>query len=127
MGFTVDSGDVLYPVGYILGVVLDGAGLTGLMLCYPFGENLLTRAKLYAKKHKLGNEAVGHAHEIEISAEIKLGEILKDMEKNTGTRGQLTGDVPAGTKLVGGQQLVPPTNYAETLAQIGAAPRSGPC
>lgn len=41
-------------------------------------------AKFYARKHKLGKEAVGHAREIEIRAEILLGEFLKEMEKNKG-------------------------------------------
>ena len=29
-------------------------------------------------------ESINHVHEIEIEAEIKLGEILKDMDKNKG-------------------------------------------
>jgi len=41
-------------------------------------------AKHYAQKHGLGKEAVSFAKSIEISAEIKLGEIMKDMEKNEG-------------------------------------------
>jgi hypothetical protein len=43
-------------------------------------------AKMYAQKHHLGKEAVQHATEIEIQAEIKMGEYLKDMEKNKGGR-----------------------------------------
>ena len=41
-------------------------------------------AKHYAQKHKLGKEAVGYAREIEISAEILLGEFLAKMRKNKG-------------------------------------------
>ena len=41
-------------------------------------------AKHYAQKHKLGKEAVGYAREIEIRAEILLGEFLQLMEKNKG-------------------------------------------
>jgi len=41
-------------------------------------------AKHYAQKHKLGKEAVGYAKEIEIRAEILLGEFLAKMRKNKG-------------------------------------------
>jgi hypothetical protein len=41
--------------------------------------------KYYAQKHKLRKEAVSYANTIEISAEIKLGEILKEMDKNKGS------------------------------------------
>ena len=41
-------------------------------------------AKHYAQKHKLGKEAVGYAREIEISAEILLGEFLAELRKNKG-------------------------------------------
>ena len=41
-------------------------------------------AKHYAQKHKLGKEAVGYAREIEIRAEILLGEFLAEMRKNEG-------------------------------------------
>ena len=41
-------------------------------------------AKHYAQKHKLGKEAVGYAREIEIRAEILLGEFLAEMRKNKG-------------------------------------------
>ena len=46
--------------------------------------DIAAAAKLYARKHDLGKEAVAYAHEIEIRAEIKLGEILAVMEKNKG-------------------------------------------
>jgi len=46
--------------------------------------DLAALAKLYAKKHKLGNEAVNYAHGIQFEAEIKLGEILTQTEKNKG-------------------------------------------
>ena len=39
---------------------------------------------LYAQKHHLGKEAVSHAREIEVGAEIKMGEFLRAMEKNKG-------------------------------------------
>jgi len=46
--------------------------------------DIAASAKLYARKHKLGKEAVDYAHSIEVQAEIKLGEILAVMEKNKG-------------------------------------------
>ncbi len=46
--------------------------------------DMAAAAKVWAQKHKLGREAVGHAHEIEISAEIKLGELLMAMPKHPG-------------------------------------------
>jgi len=46
--------------------------------------DVASSAKHYAQKHQLGKDAVSHAYEIEIRAEIKLGEFLRDMEKNKG-------------------------------------------
>jgi hypothetical protein len=46
--------------------------------------DMASAAKHYAKKHGLGKDAVTFAKSIEISAEIKLGEILIPMEKNKG-------------------------------------------
>jgi N6-adenosine-specific RNA methylase IME4 len=46
--------------------------------------DIAASAKYYAKKLDLGKDAVGYARSIEISAEIKLGEFLKEMEKNKG-------------------------------------------
>jgi hypothetical protein len=46
--------------------------------------DMATAAKVYARKHSLGKEAVQYAQEIEIRAEIKLGEILAATEKNRG-------------------------------------------
>ena len=43
-------------------------------------------AKYYAQKHGLGKQAVDYAREIEVEAEIKLGEFLATMEKNKGGR-----------------------------------------
>lgn len=61
--------------------------------------DMAAAAKIYAKKHGLGKEAVGYAQEIEIEAEIRLGEILKDMDKNKGTKGQLIGKDISGDTL----------------------------
>ena len=45
--------------------------------------DIASAAKHYAQKHKLGKEAVNHAREIEIKAEILLGEFLLEMEKGS--------------------------------------------
>jgi len=62
-------------------------------------------AKHYAQKHKLGKEAVGYAREIEISAEILLGEFLAEMRKDKGGK---------PVEYVDGYGINPPT-----LAEIG--------
>jgi hypothetical protein len=49
--------------------------------------DIAASAKLYARKHNLGKEAVNYAHGIETQAEIKLGEILIQMDKNKGAKG----------------------------------------
>ena len=68
----------------------------------------------YAKRHKLGKEAIQRAEKITILAEIKLGDVLLATERAKGTRGQLTGDVVGGTK------LKPPTkDPTPTLAELG--------
>ena len=46
--------------------------------------DIASTAKHYARKHKLGKDAVGHAKEIEIKAEILLGKFLAEMEKDKG-------------------------------------------
>ncbi len=43
-------------------------------------------AKYYAQKHGLGRQAVDYAREIEIEAQRKLGEFLREMDKNKGGR-----------------------------------------
>ena len=43
-------------------------------------------AKYYAQKHGLGRQAVDYAREIEVEADIKLGEFLAEMDKNKGGR-----------------------------------------
>jgi len=68
--------------------------------------DVASSAKHYAQKHGLGKEAVGFAKSIEISAEIKLGEFLKEMEKNKG----------AAANAVDTSNHVPPT-----LKEIGVS------
>jgi hypothetical protein len=46
--------------------------------------------------------------------------MLKATDRAKGTKGQLKGDVPAGTKLsVGSTKMEPPTNDAPTLSELG--------
>lgn len=58
--------------------------------------DIASAAKHYAQKHKLGKEAVDHAREIEIRAEILLGEFLREMEKNRGAMGIGKSVLPKG-------------------------------
>jgi hypothetical protein len=69
--------------------------------------DIASAAKHYTQKHKLGKEAVGHAREIEIRAEILLGEFLAQMEKNKGV-------LLRGT-------LEEPREKRPTLADIGVS------
>jgi hypothetical protein len=78
--------------------------------------DIAAAAKLYARKHDLGKEAVAYAHEIEIRAEIKLGEILAVMEKNKGTEGQLRGKDSSGDTI-----RVSPEAITPTLEEIGVS------
>jgi DNA modification methylase len=78
--------------------------------------DIAAAAKLYARKHDLGKEAVAYAHEIEIMAEIKLGEILAVMEKNKGT--QLS-----GKDSFGGYAVLPPIDEAPTLEEMNITKR----
>ena len=69
--------------------------------------DIASTAKHYARKHKLGKDAVGHAKEIEIKAEIMLGEFLTEIEKSKG-----------------GNPNLQPVNHADrlepsTLSEIG--------
>ena len=41
-------------------------------------------AEHFAQKHRLGEKAIDYTRTIEVSAEIRLGEILRDMGKNKG-------------------------------------------
>ncbi len=50
-----------------------------------------------------------YATEIKVRAERRCGELLRDMEKNKGERGQFTG----------GTVVVPPVNATPTLAELG--------
>ena len=49
--------------------------------------DLAEAARVYARKVKLGLDAQNHAAEIRLRAQRRAGEILLDMEKNTGAMG----------------------------------------
>jgi len=75
--------------------------------------------ELFAHRQRLGDEITSYAHEIKIYALAKLGELLRDMPKATGTRGQLKGDVVSGTR------LAPPTkSVADTYADLGLSKKT---
>ncbi len=59
--------------------------------------------RLYAKQAQMGLDAQNHAAEIKIRAERRAGELLKSMDKNTGTKGQLI-----GPGIIGGNTTLPP-------------------
>ena len=53
-------------------------------------------AEAYARRRALGEDAMGKAHAIKIDALARLGGLLAEMPKATGTRGQLDGRDPSG-------------------------------
>jgi hypothetical protein len=57
---------------------------------------------------------IDHATEIRLRAERRLGQLLRDMPKNKGTRSQL---VSRG--VIGGAEKEPPINRTPTLADLG--------
>lgn len=57
--------------------------------------DIAAAAEVYSRRQQLGEEAIGHAHEIKIYALRKLGEMLKsDPPKNTGASGIGKSGVP---------------------------------
>jgi hypothetical protein len=69
-------------------------------------KDIASAAKMFAQKHKLGKEAVASAREIEMEAEFKLGELLKQMDKNKGEKGRFK---PSNTGTTCGEVPAPPT------------------
>lgn len=55
-----------------------------------------------------------------LEAERRMGELLQETERNKGSKGQLTGDIP-----VGGHMVLPPTDTTPTLAEMGLVWRDG--
>lgn len=77
--------------------------------------DMAAAAEHYARKAKLGDEAIQYAREIKIDAETMLGEFLAKAPKASGTRAQLVGDIPKGEKVVGGTKREPPTPKLEDI------------
>lgn len=71
-------------------------------------------AEILAKRQKLGEEAVNYATSIKVEALAQLGRMLKEMPKNKGTRGQLS-----GRDISGGTEIEPPEDTTPTLADMG--------
>lgn len=74
-------------------------------------------AEHFARKHKLGEEAIGHAHAIKVEAAALLGELLDDEPKAQGTRGQLKGGI--GQSSSGGVLITPPDEMVPSLEKLG--------
>ncbi len=71
--------------------------------------------QVFATRQRLGEVVIQQAHTLKTRALAKLGELLKGLEKATGTRGQLAGKTSSG-----GTALVPPeTVGVPTLADLG--------
>ncbi|MCP4899755.1 MAG: hypothetical protein GY906_22545 [bacterium] len=71
-------------------------------------------AEEYAKRQRMGIEAINFAHAVKIDGRTTLGAFWKDADKNEGTRGQLKGrDASGGTRQEPLEQTAP------TLAELG--------
>lgn len=73
---------------------------------------MASAAEHYARKAKLGQEAIDYAHAIKIDAERMLGGFLKAAEKQDGARGRTGG----GTR---GSKKEPQPDAPPTLASLG--------
>ena len=71
--------------------------------------DLAVAAEVYARRAKLGEEAIQYAHEVKIDAETLLGEMLAVAEKNKGAKGSK----------VTGNKREPVKDTTPTLASIG--------
>lgn len=71
-------------------------------------------AEIYARRQKLGEEAIDFAHSVKIEALRLLGQIMAKTPKNSGSKGQLNGKDSSG-----GTRKVPPEIQAPTLAELG--------
>lgn len=77
--------------------------------------DLAAAAAIYARKAKLGDEAVRYAMGVKLDAQRRLGQYLKGAPKATGTRSQLDGRDSSG-----GSAVVPPEESPiPTLAELG--------
>jgi len=70
--------------------------------------------KVYSAQQKLGKEVEDHAYAIFCEAMRRVGEMLRDTERASGTRGQLV-----GRGLIGPSSPAAPISDTPTLADIG--------
>ena len=69
--------------------------------------------EVFARRQRLGEEAINFAYTIKTRALTRLGELLRDMPKAEGTRGK-------GRPKLGGTQMEPPKHATTpTLADLG--------
>ncbi len=68
--------------------------------------------EVFAKRQKLGEDVIGYAYTIKMRALARLGELLKQLPKATGTRS-------TGRPRLGGSKREPPISDAPTLAELG--------
>ena len=71
--------------------------------------DISSAAEIYAKRQKLGEEAIGYATEIKLEALRQLGNMLKETERSIGTRGQLKGKNISGSTVIEPPDHTPPT------------------
>lgn len=70
--------------------------------------------EVFAKRQKLGEDVIGFAHTIKTRALAKLGELLRGIDKATGTRGQLRGRDSSGSTV-----KEQPEKSGPSLADLG--------
>jgi hypothetical protein len=73
---------------------------------------LAAAAEIYAKRQRRSDDVIGAAHRLKIRALAKLGQLLKDSDRNEGIR-------LAGRDCFGGTKTEPPKNAPPTLADLG--------
>lgn len=72
--------------------------------------------RTYAKQAGLSQDIVNDAAEIKIRAEYKAGQLLREMEKNKGAKGQLRGKDSSG-----GHTMLPPEDNTPKLSDLGVS------
>ena len=70
--------------------------------------------EVFAHRQRLGETVTGYAHQIKIHALAKLGELLAEMPKAKGTRGQLRGKDGSGAA-----KVEEPETAAAKYAELG--------
>ena len=81
-------------------------------------RDMAEAARLYARAVGLGQDAMNEAAEVKLRAERMAGELLAEMKKNEGTKGQL-----AGRGVIGDSMRESPITPVPKLADIGITPK----